>query len=244
MEFTYEAYRGLLRKLKEYDYAISDYYNYENYDKAAILRHDVDFSVSKAIDFAKIENEEDVRGTYFVLLSTDFYNVNSKETLKGLRELQRLGGKIGLHYDETKYDIRNTEQFVESVLKEKKMLEYALETEISVVSMHRPSKWILEQRIDIPGMKNSYDPLFFEEFKYISDSRRCWREDVETIVASNLYNRLQILTHAFWYDEQEKTAKQALSDFVRFAKWERYRGLSDNVRDIEEFIREEDLRGI
>lgn len=242
MEFSHESYRRLLRLLKEHNYSVSDYHNYEKYDKTAILRHDIDTSVKKAVEFARIENEEGVQATYFVLLSTDFYNVNSKETKKLLEEMQHLGGQIGLHFDETKYEINSVEKLVECILQEKNILELSLEVPISVVSMHRPSKWILDQKFEIPGMINSYSIEFFEKFKYVSDSRRKWREDVEAIITSGLYDKLHILTHAFWYDMCENTARQTLLSFIKSAKYERYRSLLGNIRDMGEFVREEDLK--
>ena len=51
-------------------------------------------------------------------------------------------------------------------------------------------------------MINSYGQTFFHDFKYLSDSRRRWREPVEEIIRSGTYDRLHILTHAFWYHKQ------------------------------------------
>lgn len=130
---------------------------------------------------------------------------------------------------------------IECVLKEKEILESAIETPIDVVSMHRPSPEILSQNIIIPGMINSYGQEFFQNFKYVSDSRRTWRENVEEIIESGEYTRLQILTHAFWYAEKEVSAHDTLLDFVKEAEWDRYHSLNDNIRELGEFITEQDL---
>lgn len=241
MEFTHEGYRRLIRLLKEYGYDICDYDNYGAKQKVAILRHDIDTSVQKAVEFAKVEFEEGVNGTYFVLLNTDFYNVNSAKTLRELKELQKYGAKIGLHFDETKYNVKNPDEMVKCILKEKQILELSLEIPITTVSMHRPSKQTLEQNLSIPAMINSYSEEFFLHFKYVSDSRRNWREDVEAIVKSGEFDKLHILTHAFWYNESEKTAREALMDFIDIARKERYMSLSENVRDLSEFVQENDI---
>ena len=63
--------------------------------------------------------------------------------------------------------------------------------------MHRPSRWVLEADLKIPGMVNSYGKEFFQDFKYVSDSRMRWREDVMKYAIEKAYPRLHILTHAF-----------------------------------------------
>ena len=39
----------------------------------------------------------------------------------------------------------------------------------------------------VPGMINGYGKVYFKEFKYLSDSRRWWREPVEEIIESGQY---------------------------------------------------------
>lgn len=241
MKFTYKEYRKMIDMLKKNNYTICNYDNYENYKKVAILRHDIDTVVEKAVKIAEIENEEGVCGTYFVLLSTDFYNVNSSRTFQELKKIQKLGGNIGLHFDEKRYELTSIDQMIECILKEKQMLELALEIPITTVSMHRPSKWILNQKIEIPGMINSYSETFFRQFKYVSDSRMNWREDVQKIIQSNEYDRLQILTHAFWYSDIEENQRQIILKFIRSANRERYMSLADNMKDLDEFINEDEV---
>lgn len=59
---------GLLR---EKGYSFADYLNYSNFNKAVILRHDVDFSLEKALEMAEIEKKEEVQSTYFILNSAN-----------------------------------------------------------------------------------------------------------------------------------------------------------------------------
>lgn len=102
--------------------------------------------------------------------------------------------------------------------------------------MHRPSKEILKENIIIPGMINTYGKTFFEEFKYVSDSRRNWREPVEEIIVSGKYSRMQILTHAFWYDEKEKGLHDTIKFFINSASRQRYDSLAENFTDLESVI--------
>ncbi len=105
MEFTYSAYESIIDLLRENKYEFADYHKYELYDKCVILRHDVDYDLKKTIQMAELENKNGVSATYFVLATSGFYNVMSKESKKVIGYLQSLGHKIGLHFDEANYDI-------------------------------------------------------------------------------------------------------------------------------------------
>ena len=65
------------------------------------MRHDIDFSLKKALEFAEVEQEQKIRSTYFVLLTTDMYNAMSKEAGQKIRAIMKMGHEIGLHFDET-----------------------------------------------------------------------------------------------------------------------------------------------
>lgn len=47
MEFTYEAYADLVDLLRKKDYEIVTYDTFSKYRKCAILRHDIDNSLSR-----------------------------------------------------------------------------------------------------------------------------------------------------------------------------------------------------
>lgn len=241
MQFTYDSYRDLLQLLKKEKYQSCGYDNYKQYDKSVILRHDIDTSIEKTLKMAEIEMKAEMHATYFVLVSTDFYNINSKKSLEYLNELCARGADIGLHFDEKKYDINSADEMIDAIVNEKKILELSIGREVKTVSMHRPSKWVLEQDIQISGLINSYGKEFFGAMKYLSDSRMHWREDVEQAVALGNYKRLHILTHAFWYQEEEQSAHQILEDFITAAKKERYTSLEDNIRDLCSLMSAEEL---
>ena len=85
---------------------------------------------------------------------------------------------------------------------------------------------------------------YFRSFKYLSDSRRRWREPVKDIILSGRFKRLHILTHAFWYNNNEKDLKTSLSDFVNAGNMDRYSILDDNFTHLsDELLRDEILGG-
>ena len=177
MNFTYRAYKSLLDNLQKTGYSFVNYHNWYDYEKCVILRHDIDQDISKAVHLANIEKNEGVESTYFVLLTSDFYNVFSKESSEGLKRILDCGHEIGLHFDEVRYPEAegDVDKISELIQKEAYFLGQAIGKKISTVSMHRPSKGLLEANIEIPGIINSYRKTFFKEFKYLSDSRRSQR---------------------------------------------------------------------
>lgn len=97
MDFTYTSYKDMLYLLQEEGYAITDYHGYNSYHEEndiVILRHDIDNSIEKAAGMAELEHKFGVFSTYFVLVSSEFYNVAAKKNADMLKEIHAMG--IGL----------------------------------------------------------------------------------------------------------------------------------------------------
>lgn len=241
MNFTYSAYRGLISLLKQKDYCFCGYSDYADKKKCVIMRHDIDNSVERAAKLAQVEHEEGIRSTYFVLLKTDFYNPASKRVNDSLHAIKDMGHEIGLHFDETVYQGCSEEVLKEKIREEADILSAICGFPIRSFSMHRPNKVTLEKSLEIPGLVNSYGEEFFRNFKYLSDSRRNWREPVLDVIQSGEYNRLHILTHAFWYGEKEESIQEAVKGYILAARKERYRSFSENIRDLEQIVSLSDI---
>ena len=243
MKFTYEAYKELINSLRNCGYEFANYHNWNEINRPVILRHDIDNDIQKAVKLAAFEQYGGVESTYFVLLTSDFYNVFSKESHDGLMKIMDYGHTIGLHFDEVRYPDcdGDTGRVVEHILEESELLGRCIGRKVDVVSMHRPSKAVLEADLQIPGMINSYSQMFFEEFKYLSDSRRRWREPVEEIIESREYERLHILTHAFWYNDEEQDIHDSVRRFINAGNESRYRWMQSNITDLESIMRTEEI---
>ncbi len=247
MEFTYKAYSNLIDTVRSCGYEITDYSDYKQYDKSVIMRHDVDYDIRRVLNFAEIEHKKGISSTYFLLCSSDFYNLYSKRGIYIINKLKEYGHKIGLHFDEVKYDINednwSCETLASLIKDEAKVLSEIIGDEISVVSMHRPSKQTLQHsksgELKIDGMINSYDKEFFENFKYVSDSRMRWREDVDSIIKSGEYDKIHILTHPFWYGNENKNIKYTVQDFLISAVNDRMKILNDNITDLYKILEDE-----
>lgn len=245
MEFTYKGYLNLIAKLRSNCYSIASYHTWQDYNRCVILRHDVDNDLQKAAELATFEKSIGVHSTYFLLLTSDFYNVFSKESQRWIEKIKWGGHYIGLHFDEDRYPdlIGRPEKIVDRIICESQILSMAIKEQVKTVSMHRPSREILEADLQIPDMVNSYGSVFFHDFKYLSDSRRRWREPVEKIVDSAEYNRLHILTHPFWYFEEEQTLGNTVSGFINSANQQRYWQMKNNITDLQTIMTQEEVQG-
>lgn len=242
MNFTYETYREMLKLLQEKGYAITNYHEFLDCKRCVILRHDIDSDIAQAVRMAEVEAACGVRSTYFVLLRTGFYNPAFAPALAKLHRIQELGHELGLHFDEAAYPIGTPEETAGRILQERDILSLILKTPVTTVSMHRPSRATLEANLRIPGMVNSYGQTFFHNFKYLSDSRRRWREPVADIICGGIYDRLHILTHPFWYHDEDQTQEQCVSDFVNNANRQRYAMFKENITDLETIMKESEVR--
>ncbi len=233
MDFSYTSYQRLIELLRKHAYEICSYFDYQIHPKCAILRHDLDFSISDGHAFSLLETSLGVTSTYYVLLSTGFYNPLKRENRVMLQDMIKRGFEIGLHFDETAYPDGEIHEHVAS---EASILSQILDTPIRTVSMHRPSRKTLESNYSFTGLLNSYEHLFFKEFKYCSDSRFCWRDDPESAVTSGNYARIHILTHPFAWSTVNRNPAEVYRALVDAASWERYVLLTQNIRCPEEFI--------
>ena len=165
----------------------------------------------------------------FCLLTSKFYNVLASDSVRLIKKIHSLGHEIGLHFDETQYEIANDrDRFKECVDNEISIMQRALGIAIRCLSMHRPSRFILDNNLEFEGLVNSYSKEFFQEFKYVSDSRMNWREDIFEVVSSKKYEKLHLLIHPFWYSKNPEGIRNKLLKFIRSANRDRYLSLKDN----------------
>ncbi len=241
MEFTYRAYKELIYRLRNNGYEFSDYKTWMTTKRPVIFRHDIDYDIKKSVKLAEIENDVGISSTYFVLISSDFYNVFSKESYDGIISIYERGHSIGLHFDELRYpDYRGNKTFIaKKIQEEATYLSKAIGIDIDTVSMHRPSQGLLESNLEIPGIINSYNQVFFKDFKYLSDSRKKWRESLDEAIGND--NKLHILTHAFWYNEVETSIHDDISCFINDGRKRRYEWLESNISDLSSIVSEKDF---
>lgn len=174
------------------------------------LRHDVDISLKKALEMAEIEAKQDFHSTYYILLSSPFYNAFDVENLERIRMIKELGMGIGLHFDASITNA-NPRDISREIMVQINLLQYYIGRMDGLsVTFHKPFMGVDvgTETVDYLNQQDIYSPNHDTKFKYISDSGHNWREDpVETILS---YNYIHLNTHPEWYNKKEQSMEECL----------------------------------
>ncbi len=166
-----------------------------------LWRHDVDYSVHRAVALARLEAELGARATYFVSLHSDVYNALEPAVHARLREIAALGHWIGLHFDA---GFPGGGSLDDRAAWEARVLSEALEVRVGAVSLHNPSV-SGTQDLDVEtlgGILHAGARSVRERYAYISDSNGYWRFDrLPEVLAAAAPDRLHVLTHPEWWQE-------------------------------------------
>lgn len=218
--FNRESYVRLIRDLQAAGYRFAPFDDYQNVG-CVILRHDIDFSISDAVELAKLENDLGISATYFVLLTSSFYNPLSPGSLSLVRELIDLGATVGLHFDpEAHADVDS------GFLKEKAIFEGAYRFPLKIVSMHRPRAFLDENDRKLEGVRHTYENEFFHELAYISDSGGSFRfGEPRESEAFRMGKSIHLNLHPIWWVREGSDPSAKLRNWQR----EHFEALNNDV---------------
>lgn len=210
--FTHRWYRRLLQRLQAEGYAFGTFSDGFG-DGDVVLRHDVDLSVDRAVEMARIEAELGVESSYFVLLSSSLYNPFEADRRDAIHEIEALGHDVGLHFSTHRHwtvdDSPPPSEIERRVRREREVLETLVPT-VDVVSFHRPPPWVLGRSFD--DFENTYAPAYFEDVGYVADSTQRWREDPPRI--DDLAETVQVLTHPGLWAETDATFDRRVEEAI------------------------------
>ena len=175
-----------------------------------LWRHDVDYSVHRAVALARARGRAGARATYFVSLHSDLYNVLEPAVHDRLREIAALGHWIGLHFDAGFYADGTLD---ERAAWEGRVLAEALEVPVEAVSLHNPSVSGTEA-VDVEvlgGMVHAGARSVRDTYAYVSDSNGYWRfERLAEMLAAGAHERLHVLTHPEWWQEEPMSPRERI----------------------------------
>lgn len=220
-DFTYTHYERILGLINRTDYKVTFFNEAYLNEKEFILRHDVDVDLEKAYKMALIEKKYNIKATYFILIRSPFYNIFDRYNSELIKGILDLGHQIGLHFDEAFYGPNDVDKVIKYVDSEVQILNDYFHTKIFAVSFHRPSQFILQSDIKLKNdLINTYGRKFFEGFKYISDSRRLWKEGClcsffeKTSADYAIPDRIQALVHPIWWTDQSLSAQDTIEKIL------------------------------
>lgn len=210
-KFSFEEYKLILNWVKN-NYQIMDYSDItDKTNSFAIIRHDVEFSPHRALDIAKIDNELQIKSSYFFQIRNNCYNSLSGENIKIIREISNLGHHIGAHINTSEFNSTANAMFIgeleDFVVNDMKTLSTYVGVDVDRFSFHRPKAYQLRDYIKINGYINAYDDKYFHYYdenepgelriKYIADSNHTWKYGHPLNLDISEVKKLQLLTHPF-----------------------------------------------
>jgi len=199
-DFTELEYENLL-KIAKRKYSFEGFGN-SSVEKHVIWRHDVDYSMQRALKLAQIEHKEEVKATYYILLRSEFYNIFEEDIKNCIKNIIGLGHEIGLHFDISHYlDKIGTENLLTFLSYEAEILEKEFLITINSFSFHNTSQLTKSFTNDHYGrFLNVYSKTIMEKYQYCSDSTGFWvYERLNNVLQRNDIDFLQILTHPVWW---------------------------------------------
>ena len=202
--FSYNEYKNIIRLIRSH-LPIVDFSDVnETTDKFCVLRHDIEFSIDRAYELAKVEKELEVTSTYTVQLRNNTYNALSEKNIDLIKRIKDLGHHIGLHQNPPLMDLDKLKTYVSTDIQ---MLEYYYGFYVDRFAFHWPKKEYLKEYFHLDGKINCYDRKFFHYFDgdkpkklnvlYLSDSNHNWKFGYPLDFDFSKIDKLQLLTHPY-----------------------------------------------
>ena len=211
--FSYAEYRNIITLVK-HNLPIMDFSEVsDDADSFCVLRHDIEFSIDRALEMARIEHDDlGVHSTYTVQLRNNTYNALSQKNIEAIQEIEEMGHYIGLHQNPPQMD---DEELIYYILKDIETLEHYYGFEVDRFAFHRcgSNPGILEKYVEVPGKINCYAEDFFHYFSgdkpedlrvhYLADSNHQWKYGHPLhIDYYDLPQKMQLLTHPYSWSEE------------------------------------------
>lgn len=207
LKFSYKNYKSLLRKIVKKRKIV----NFSNYRKEKklflILRHDIEYFTSAALNLGKLEKSLGIQSTFFFLL-TSSYNIFSEQNLDIVTKLKKMGHKFGVHYDSFLIK-KHKLNFNDNLKLQIKIFENFFDIKIDVISSHRPK--LDFEHFNDKKILNVYDKNFQKKINYISDSQQVFRSNIDELLSSNL--NLHLLIHDYTWSKKGETWEKNIVNF-------------------------------
>jgi hypothetical protein len=201
--YSKESYRSLLLLALDHGYKLIDFLDERGkYERCIYLRHDVDMSLDLAVELAKINASVGVRGTFFVLLRSNVYNLLSHSSLERIDALRALNQHIGLHYALPPKLPEDDEQLGDLIRADFEVVQRHIPDLQAVFSWHNPTPEALDRGLhwQVRGLINTYSASYFKDIPYYSDSlMRNSVEKFQALISSDNHQTLQLLFHPVYW---------------------------------------------
>lgn len=244
--FSYAEYRNIITLVKQ-NLPIMDFSEVNDEVNAfCVLRHDIEFSIDRALEMARIEHEDlNVHSTYTVQLRNNTYNALSQKNIESIQEIESMGHYIGLHQNPPMMD---DDELVDYILKDIETLEHYYGFEVDRFAFHRcgSNPTLLEKYVEVPNKINCYGKDFFHYFSddkpeelrvhYLADSNHQWKYGHPfNIDYWELPQKMQLLTHPYSWTEE---GYENISNFTKLIRERNEELLTDMNTETKTFPKE------
>jgi hypothetical protein len=211
MDFTYHNYERLLNHIKDLGYIIGTFRDFQETGPYVVLRHDVDYSLLKARDMAKLDHSLGISATYLVLLTSPYYNAITSENIQLIKEITELGNEIGLHYDCRGFQGLSVNERITRIQRLISVLESHTGLKVQTVGEHKAAEANIE--LHLQGYIDVFDPKFVRDIAYVRDSAMIINiPNPFEFFRQN--SRVQLLVHPIWWHSEGKTLIQVF-DYMK-----------------------------
>lgn len=176
----------------------------------ALWRHDIDFSPQRALALARIEAHKGLYATYFIQLSSRYYNPFEKEVTQCLREIADLGHGLGVHFDP---DYRGGTPVETRLRLEAEVLMELTGVPIAAFSLHNPTTFDNSpfEAAQIAGLINASTSALRQQYVYCSDSNGIWRyRPLQQVLTDPATANVHVLTHPEWWVQEPLSPRQRI----------------------------------
>jgi hypothetical protein len=219
VDFTVNCYKKLLETLIKKKYTFQSFCDFLSNpkDKVIILRHDVDDRKLHSLQFAKIEADLGILGTYYFRIVPKSYDE------KVIKEIHDLGHEVGYHYEDLDFTNGHVDKAIISFEKHLQQLREIVP--ITTICMHGSPKskfdnkdiWKKYNYKDYGIIGEPYLDLNFNQIAYYTDTGRKWdgnKVSVRDKVSSNanypkFHSTLQMINAI----ESDKFPNQVMMNF-------------------------------
>jgi hypothetical protein len=198
IEFNKSGFCEIISGFKRKEYSFQSFDEKNIHGKSVILRHDIDFSLEWAVEQAALNKVLGVSATFFILLTTEHYNLASVVGRQAVHAIRSYDQHLGLHFDASAYG--SNADMEAKIATELDILRSLFGEPITAISFHRPVKDLLQIEGRICGLPHAYQKEFFKDMDYCSDSRGNFFHGTPHQRDSFLNNKpMQLLTHPIWW---------------------------------------------
>ncbi len=218
-DFTELNYKELLRLAKLRNGTFCTYQDYfeKKIESPIIWRHDIDFSIHRAVKLAEIEADEGIKSTYFIHFNSMFYNVLEKENIERVKNILQMGHEIGLHFDCALCPQASNGKIEEEMIFYKNLINDLFGMKIKAFSFHNPTSELLSlySNAQYVGLYNAYAEDIQKKLAYCSDSNGYWRyKRLKEFLSEDVEHGICVLTHPGWWTPCSMSPRQRIQRVI------------------------------